>query len=580
MPTAQLNLFEEIIVDNFAGGGGASNGMELVTGKPVAVAINHNAIALALHRLNHPYTKHYQEDVWEVDVKKVVAGRKVGIAWFSPDCTHFSVAKGGKPVNKKIRGLAWITLRWAALARPSVIFLENVKEFMSWGPVRKGRPVKSKKGQTFAKFVQQLRELGYEVEWHVLCAADYGAPTSRTRFFLIARCDGKPIIWPEATHAAPTSQSVRSGKLKPWRTAAEIIDWSIPAPSIFDRKKPLVDSTCKRIARGIMKFVLENPEPFIVQVNHGGDGFRGQSIEDPLQTLTGKNGYGIVTPTLLQMGYGDPEGKRVLDLEKPLGTITSCGNKFALSAATLVQMGYGEAKGQQPRVKPLGTIVGKQKHGLVTAFISKYYDGGYKGAGSGLDMPLDTVTAWDHNALSTAHIIKMKGSNIGQDVRDPLQTITSGGLHFGKVETKLVPLESIQLPADKLESAYRVYAFLIKYYGQGIGQNVTEPLDTVTGKDRFGLVMVTVRGEDYVLVDIGLRMLKPHELFAAQGFPPDYIIDRGADGKKLSQAAQTHLCGNSVPPAFSEALVRANRPDLCVKKKLTTMREVIAEMVV
>ena len=400
----------ELIVDNFAGGGGASTGIELATGRSVDIAINHDPAAIAMHRANHPATKHYCENVWDVDPVEACAGRPVGLAWFSPDCKHFSKAKGGKPVEKAIRGLAWVAIRWAKLVRPRVIILENVEEFTTWGPLIGNRPDPTRKGQTFRRFVHALKRYGYCVEWNELRACDYGAPTIRKRFFLIARCDGLPIVWPEPTHGDPSTLFVASGILHPWRTAAEIIDWTIPCPSIYDRKKPLCENTMRRIARGLRKFVLEHPQPYIVD-DH-------------------------IAPFLIQY-HTEQSGK--------------------------------EVRGQAVE-KPLMTADSSNRYGLVTAL-------------------------------------------------------------------------------------------LIKYYGQGEGQSLREPLHTITAKDRFGLVIV--RGEPYQIIDIGLRMLTPRELFRAQGFPEDYIIDRDADGKHYPKSAQVARCGNAVPPPFAEALVRANLPEMC-----------------
>ena len=400
----------ELIVDNFAGGGGASTGIELATGRSVDIAINHDPAAIAMHRANHPSSKHYCENVWDVDPVEACAGRPVGLAWFSPDCKHFSKAKGGKPVEKAIRGLAWVAIRWAKLVRPRVIILENVEEFTTWGPMIGNRPDPTRKGQTFRRFVHALKRYGYRVEWNELRACDYGAPTIRKRFFLIARCDGLPIVWPEPTHGDPSTLFVASGILHPWRTAAEIIDWTIPCPSIYDRKKLLCENTMRRIARGLRKFVLEHPQPYIVD-DH-------------------------IAPFLIQY-HTEQSGK--------------------------------EVRGQAVD-KPLMTADSSNRYGLVTAL-------------------------------------------------------------------------------------------LIKYYGQGEGQSLREPLHTITAKDRFGLVIV--RGEPYQIIDIGLRMLTPRELFRAQGFPEDYIIDRDADGKHYPKSAQVARCGNAVPPPFAEAIVRANLPEMC-----------------
>lgn len=466
----------ELIVDNFAGGGGASTGMEMATGYSVDIAINHDPEAIRMHKANHPNTKHYCEDVWQVDPVKACNGHPVGLAWFSPDCKHFSKAKGGKPKDKLIRGLAWVACRWAGLVRPRVIMLENVEEFKTWGPLNRGHhPIKAKQGNTFDKFMQQLTDLGYEVQFQELVAADYGAPTMRKRFFLIARCDGKPIVWPEPTHAPADSEEVKAGLLKPYVGAYTQLDFSLPCPSIFDTSeeikekygiravRPLAPKTMERIARGLKKFVLENPEPFIIQCNHGGER-RPNDIREPMPTITGKHGY-------------------------------------------------GEVRGQTIK-EPIMTVDGSNRYGLVTSFLSKFYKTG-----------------------------------IGQDVREPLGTVTAnaGGGHFGEVR-----------------------AFLIKYYGQGTGQNIKEPLDTVTAQDRFGLV--TIEGEDYQIVDIGLRMLEPKELYGCQGFPDDYIIDHDCTGKTYPRSEQVRRCGNAVCPPLPAALVKANLPEMCIAKRQPNLR--------
>ncbi|MEK3947292.1 DNA cytosine methyltransferase [Paenibacillus sp. FSL H7-0703] len=601
---------QEIIVDNFAGGGGASTGIELATGRSVDIAINHDPAAIAMHRANHPDTEHFCESVWDVDPREVAAGRPVGLAWLSPDCKHFSKAKGGKPVEKGIRGLAWVAVRWAATVKPRVIMLENVEEFKTWGPLlQDGYPDPDQKGRTFNSFVNALKRQGYRVEWKELRACDYGAPTIRKRLFLIARRDGCPIVWPEPTHGAPDSPEVKAGKRKPWRTAAEIIDWSRPCPSIFERKKPLAENTLRRIARGIQRFVINNPQPFVMRVNFAGSNHHYcDSIDDPLKTITAKNGWGVVTPyiarigqtgfgadrlqyqvtdplttvttkaehllvtpvlgvnttghpgnspteplrtvttgghhmlvspTLIQMGYGDPEGRRVLDLEKPVGTVTAGGNKFAVAAACLIKHYGGGYTGAGNGVEdPLSTVTTVDHNALVTAHIARHFG---ESVGSSMHEPIGTVTAGGggKSALVTSHLVKMKGTNIEQPVEEPIQTITAGGNHFGEVR-----------------------AFLLKYYGSADnGQTMEGPLHTITTKDRFGLV--TIHGVDYQIVDIGMRMLEPHELFAAQGFPSTYIIDTDADGKRYSKSAQVARCGNAVPPPFAEALVRANLPELC-----------------
>lgn len=436
----QLNLFREIIVDNFAGGGGASTGIELATGLSVDIAINHDPAAIAMHKVNHPDTEHYCESVWDIDPIEAVKGRKVGLAWFSPDCKHFSKAKGGKPVDKKVRGLAWIAIRWAITVKPRVIMLENVEEFKTWGPLKNGYPDVSRKGQTFKSFVKALESLGYQVEFNELRACDYGAPTTRKRFFMIARCDGKEIVWPKPTHGDPNSLEVQAGRLKPWRTASEIIDWDIGTPSIFDRKKPLAENTMLRISRGVQKFIVDSEKPYIVDnkacfiqhyYTHQGSETRASSLDEPIATI----------PT---------------------------ANRF----------------------------------GLVTAFIAQHYK-----------------------------------ASIGHILQQPLGAVTT------------------------VNKASLVTAFLTKYYGSDVGQPLTEPLHTVTTRDRFGLV--TLKGQNYRIVDIGMRMLQPRELFNAQGFPQQYIIEKDSNGKVYPKTEQVARCGNAVPPPFAEALVRANLPEIC-----------------
>ena len=587
----------ELIVDNFAGGGGASTGIEMATGISVDIAINHDPEAIRMHKANHPSTKHYCENVWAVDPVKACAGHPVAVAWFSPDCKHFSKAKGGKPKDKNIRGLAWVALRWAGLVRPRVIMLENVEEFKTWGPLnRNHRPIKSKQGATFEKFVQQLHRLGYQVDHRELVAADYGAPTMRKRFFLIARCDGNPIVWPEPTHGPAVSEAVKVGLLKPYVGAYTQLDFSLPCPSIFDtaeeiKKKygiravrPLAPKTMERIARGLKKFVLENPEPFIIQCNHGGDR-RPQDIREPMPTITGKHGYGVVEPYLVQIGqtgFANDRSKDVRDplttivsknehclvepklapcvmcnntnnvgasVESPLPTITT-GNRNFVVAPTLIQyhseIANGEVRGQKLD-DPIMTVDGSNRYGLVTSFLHKYYDGGYTGAGESVENPLPTVTSWDHNSLCAATLIQMNNHCDGKDIKEPIPTITAGDGHFGEVR-----------------------AFLIKYYGQGVGQNVDQPLDTITSRDRFGLV--TIAGIDYQIVDIGLRMLEPKELYGCQGFPDDYIIDHDYTGKTYPRSEQVRRCGNAVCPPIPAALVRANLPEMCRCERTKNMK--------
>ncbi len=518
----------ELIVDNFAGGGGASTGIEIATGYSVDIAINHDPEAIRMHKTNHPNTKHYCENVWDVDPIEVCGSHPVALAWFSPDCKHFSKAKGGKPKDKSIRGLAWVALRWAGLVRPRVIMLENVEEFQTWGPLnRRHHPIKDKQGQTYRKFLRQLEDLGYDVRTRELVAADYGAPTMRKRFFMIARCDGKPIIWPAPTHAPRGSRAVKDGLMKPYIGAYTQIDFSGPCPSIFETKqeiwekygiraqRPLAEKTMRRIARGLQKFVFDNPEPFLIQINHdGGDDKRLKDLKEPLPTMTGKNGFGIVQTKLAPYIMCNNENNTGGDIRDGLPTITT-GNRNFLMAPTLIQYhsetASGEVRGQKLQ-DPIMTVDGSNRYGLAVSFLSKFYKSG-----------------------------------TGQDMREPLHTVTCSPGHFGEVR-----------------------AFLIKYYGQGIGQDIKEPLDTIPTHDRFGLV--TIQGTDYAIVDIGLRMLEPKELYGCQGFPDDYIIDRDYTGKAYPRSEQVKRCGNAVCPPLPAALVRANLPELCVAERTGNIR--------
>lgn len=541
-PQFILPIAHELVVDLFAGGGGASTGIEQAIGRHVDIAINHDPEAVSLHQANHPQTQHYVSDVFEVDPLAVTDGRPVGLLWASPDCKHFSKAKGGKPVSKKIRGLAWVVVKWAKLARPRVICLENVEEFQTWGPLGlDGRPCPERKGATFQRWKRQLENLGYTIDYRELRACDFGAPTIRKRLFLVARRDGQPIVWPEPTHGAPDTPGVRQKKLQPWRTAADCIDWSIPAPSIFERERPLAEATCRRIAKGVMRYVVEAAKPFIVPMTHTG-GDRVHSSDEPLRTIT-----------------------------------TAHRGELALAVPTLIQTGYGERPGQAPRVpgldKPLGTMVNGQKHALVAAFLAKHYTGV---VGSDMADPLATVTSVDHHSLVAANLVHMghgEGKDGGKrfshgirDVAQPLNTVTASGIPAGVVTSHMLKLRGDNVGSATDEPVHtvsaqgthhaEVRAFLVKYYGTDQDPQLQEPLHTVTTKDRFGLVMV--KGEPYAIVDIGLRMLTPRELYRAQGFPESYQIEHGADGRPLTKTAQVRMCGNSVCPPLARALVAAN----------------------
>lgn len=623
----------EIIVDNFAGGGGASTGIELAIGRSVDIAINHDPNAVAMHTTNHPDTLHYCESVFDVDPIVATAGRPVGLAWFSPDCRHFSKAKGSKPVEKEIRGLAWIVIRWALAVRPRVMMLENVEEFRTWGPLIESadgglRPNPLRTGETFEAFcgmlsggipaghpalaecceflgitadgelAQQLvAGLGYAVDHRELRACDFGAPTIRKRFFMVMRCDGMPVTWPDPTHGDPKSPAVQSGKLAPWRTAAECIDWTIPAPSIFDRKKPLAENTLKRIARGIKRFVIESASPFIVKCNHTTtkgkyDCFRGQALREPLQTITKTHGYALAVPHLTKFrtgATGQPVTEPVPTVtagtskrpggnghalgiveaaiapfvgrqfgasvghraDEPSATITAGGGgKSQLVTPTLIPMGYGERPGQEPRVlrldNPLGTVTaGGNKFATVSAFLAKHYGGNYTGPGVSMDEPMHSVTTVDHHAVVASHLVKLRGTcRDGQPSSDPMPTVTAGGLHVGEVKTTLAVDEYDE------HRAQLALEFLRKYCG--------EDCDGLVDIDR-----ITFR-----IVDIGMRMLQPHELYRAQGFPEWYIIDQDYRGQKYAKDKQVARCGNAVPPPFAEALVRANLPELCQQKEI------------
>ena len=565
---AQLSMNEEIIVDNFAGGGGASTGIELACGRPVTIAINHDPDAILMHKTNHPYTEHYQASVWDVDPREVCRGRPVGLLWASPDCKHFSKAKGGKPVDKKIRGLAWIALRWAGTVRPRVIILENVEEFQTWGPVRRGKPVKARVGETFQKFVRQLAALGYDIQWRELVAADYGAPTIRKRFFLVARCDGRPILWPERTHAPADSPEVQAGLLEPWRSAAEIIDWSLPCPSIFDTKeeiraryglaaqRPLKPNTLRRVARGLDKFVLKAAEPFIVGVGGRCGCCPPRGCSQPHRTITVKADASFCEPTLAPWTVTNTSNAVGAPADEPTNTArTGGGGGQMLAAPALLQ--YHTEQSEHVRgqkiTKPIMTIDAANRYGLTAATLVKYY--GTDQHGQKIQDPLHTVTAKARGALMATHLVKMKGTNLGGPMSEPVQTITAGGGHFGVVTTVVVKAE----PGANLKHWPEIRDLLNTYCGYHLG-----PED---------VILFEIGGVAYFMADIGLRMMIPRELYAANGFPPDYIIDRDYLGNAYGKSKQVARCGNAVPPPFATALVRANLPEWCGGVDVSTMAE-------
>jgi len=663
-PKVERDYSVGIIVDNFAGGGGASTGIEAAAGRDVDVAINHDAEAVAMHAANHPRTRHHCQSIWSVDPLDAVTidgvQQPVWLAWFSPDCTHHSNARGGKPREKGIRDLAWVVIHWikrlGPKLRPAIIKVENVEEFLTWGPLdEEGRRIPERNGEIFRQWIGEMRKAGYKVEWRVIRACDVGTPTIRKRLCLIARCDGKPIMWPVPTHGP--------GRAKPYRTAAECIDWSIPCPSIFltaeegraiGVKRPLAEATMRRIARGVQRYVIDAAQPFIVSLTHHGAD-RVESLEDPMMTVTGahRGEKALIVPTIVgcggRAGQSRPRGgdepfatttakadaclvatvlsyaqqgganRSVEDpmhtvtaspkdqntliaahitkfhtgstgqsLDDPLATVTA--NSFekrpggatplGIVAATMVQTGYGERQGQVPRAldieEPLGTVVaGGGKHALVSAFMQKFATGN---APSGADEPAQTIETHEKHALTVAHLAQFNTNpdgtvNAGHDIREPLSTISTKGPHQAVVAAHLLNLKGserrdapVDAPGPTITAGgyhvAEVRAFLLKYYGTDQDARLEEPLHTVTSKDRFGLVIV--HGEAYQIVDIGMRMLTPRELFAAQGFPADYIIDPpGPNGKPLTKTAQIRMCGNSVCPPLAEALVRANigRPD-------------------
>ncbi|EPW0159836.1 DNA cytosine methyltransferase [Yersinia enterocolitica] len=656
---ARPDLQDGLVVVGFAGGGGSCEGIKQALGYEPHIAMNHNPVAMAMHAINHPRTLHYPEDIFSVDPLISTGGLPVLLGWFSPDCRHFSKAKGGTPVKKEIRGLAWVVLRWALAVRPRFLMLENVEEFRGWGPLLTDsegnhRPDPARKGETFKAFIGMLGTgidanhpalvevceflkidingpeaarlvsgLGYNVDHRELKACDYGTPTIRKRLFVVGRCDGEPVVWPEPSHGAPNSTDVLSGMLQPWRTAAECIDWSQPTRSIFGRKKDLADNTLRRIVKGLQRFVIDNPDPFIVrlgQTGFGGDRlqypidqplttitskaehlllepyavkcnhtstktkydcFRGQSLRDPLQTITRTHGFAIAAPVVVRQ-FGNSTAN---DINTPLGTVTAGGGgKSQLASAVLVGAGGPTYSGKPRDINsPINTIATQSHTAIATANLVKHYGGNYTGAGIDINEPLHTITTVDHHALCTSHLVQLRGTcRDGKPITEPVPTLTAGGNHVGLVN-----------------------AFLTKYYGTGGEVDLSEPIHAVTTKERFGLVESNLDAEpltdeqrynawncarlvdhfsdlpddwhlfpaprpqflsvgEYIIVDICMRMLIARELYNASGFPPDYIIDRDIDGTIWPKSEQVARCGNAVPSPFAEALVRANMPELCI----------------
>ncbi|HBO3990200.1 TPA: DNA cytosine methyltransferase [Pseudomonas aeruginosa] len=652
---------DAIVADYFCGGGGAGTGLEMGLGRPVNAAKNHSSAAIAMHTANHPHARHFMTDVFDGDPDDECQGRPVGWFHMSPDCTHHSQAAGGQPRKREIRNLSWVGLKWAGKKKPWVISLENVKQILQWGPLiakrdrSTGRVVKldgsvaapgehvpvqqqflipdpKRRGQTWRRFVHLLEGMGYQVEWRVIKACDFGAPTSRERLFMIARSDGHPIVWPEPTHA----KHPKKGQQK-WKTAADCIDWSYPSKSIFGRKKALADATLRRVAKGVKKFVLDNPRPFIVPIANW-SGELAQSAHEPLRTITSwprGGSFAVASPTLVQTGYGEREGQqpRVPGLDQPLGTVVAGGVKHALSSAVLLpathqgadrvndpaeplptvtaanrgelmiasplMVGVGGRAGQtepRPGDEPMYTITAKadtaiaSAHlvkfrfnsdgaditepmptitsgsnfkrpagaahalGVCTAFIEQANSGFNTTFGRSMDDPMSTVTnSGSQQRLVTASLATLRRNCVGRPLDEPIPTLTAGAEHHALIEYKLSP--------EHEAGALRVAAFLMRYHSTG-GQwaELDHPVTAVTTKDRLALVTVFVKGTPYVIVDICLRMLQPPELYRAQGFPADYIIDRGADGKTFSKTEQVHMCGNSVSPPPMAAIARANDP--------------------
>ena len=577
---------DEIVVDFFCGGGGAGTGLEMGLGRPVTVAKNHSPAAISMHTANHPAARHFTTDVFEGDPDEECQGRAVGWFHMSPDCTHHSQAAGGQPRKREIRNLSWIGLKWAGKKKPRVISLENVKQILQWGPLiakrdkATGRVMKldgtvaavgervpvqqqflvpdpKRRGITWRRFVHLLEGMGYQVEWQIIKACDFGAPTSRERLFMIARCDGQPIVWPEPTHAKNPAKSQQK-----WRTAADCIDWSVPSKSIFGRKKALADATLRRVAKGMKKFVLDNPQPFIVPIANW-SGELAQSADEPLRTVTSwprGGSFAMASPVILPATHQGTD--RVNDPTGPLPTVTAANRgELMMASAHLVKFRFNSEGTAITDPVPTVTSGGNYKRpagaahamGVCTAFIEQANGGFNTTPAKGADEPLTTVTnTGSQQRLVTASLATLRRNCVGRAVDDPVPTMTAGAEHHALVEYKLSP--------EHEEGALRVAAFLISYYGTENTSAADAPAPTVTTKDRLGLVTVFVKGTPYVIVDICLRMLQPHELYRAQGFPASYIIDKGADGKPFTKTEQVHMCGNSVSPPPMAALARANDP--------------------
>jgi DNA (cytosine-5)-methyltransferase 1 len=651
---------DEIVVDFFCGGGGAGTGLEMGLGRAVNVAKNHSPQAISMHTVNHPGAVHYTTDVFEGDPETECGGKAVGWFHMSPDCTHHSQAAGGQPRKREIRNLSWIGLKWAGKKKPRVISLENVKQILQWGRLiakrdkATGRVVKlggdvaapgevvpvgqqflipdpKQRGRTWRRFVALLEGMGYAVEWKVIKACDFGAPTSRERLFMIARCDGQPIVWPEPTHA----KNPVKGQQK-WKTAADCIDFTDLGKSIFGRKKDLAPATLRRVAKGMKKFVIDNPAPFIVPIaNWSGETV--QSADEPLRTITSYPKGGafsvvspviapathqgsdrindpldplptvtcanrgeltLISPTMIQSGYGESPGQepRVPGLDQPLGTVVAGGVKHALASACIVQAGHGEGSGANKRRShgvndicgPVGTVTASGGGQSISTAVMIQANGGFNTThAKGMCEPMTTVTnTGSQQQLAVANLVHLRGNCDARDATAPLHTISAGGTHHGLASAFMErafgasvgqgldepaptitaggggksSLVSLTLSPEHEAGALRVAAFLISYYGTENISACDAPAPTITTKDRLAMVTVMVKGTPYVIVDICLRMLKPTELYKAQGFPADYNISHGADGKPFTKTQQVHMCGNSVSPPPMAALAKANDP--------------------
>ncbi|UQZ90730.1 hypothetical protein C4J81_16565 [Deltaproteobacteria bacterium Smac51] len=577
---------EKLMVDLFAGGGGASLGMDMALRRPVDIAINHNPESVAIHAANHPGTRHYVQNIYQVHPLDATGGRPVGVLWASPDCTHFSKAKGDVPKCRGRRELAWTVVNWIRYTRPELVGIENVEEFLTWGPLDgEGRPIKAQAGETFRRWIAAIRREGYSVDWRILKACDYGAPTIRRRLFIVARRDRKPVKWPEPTHGP--------GRERPWRTAAECIDWSIPVPSIFERKKPLVENTLKRIAEGLRRFVIETDQPFIVNPDRASwllqanTGVIGRPADWPLSTicLTGSHqqlAEARLMSFIQHVQHGGRGRAGVMPADEPLRTITANpkGGGMALVAANLIHY-YGTRLGERPRCGALdepfrtATAVGN-RFGLMSACLTKVNhtpSNSFNFRGQSLSLPLPTITQKHGFGLAVAYLSHFYGTMQDGRLELPMKTVTSCGLHSGLAAAFLTKYygtgwaETLALPMSTATRRLKLgltTAFLTKYYGNGTCHSLDEPLGTLTTKERYGLVTVShvplvwIEGEPYVIADIGLRMLTPRELARAQGYPDGYKFDPVVNGKPLSQKSQVGSIGNSVPPDLARAVIGEN----------------------